>query len=404
MEQEPAPSLWTSILETLEQLIVPDWGDAIAFLPLALLGLVALALLWLAFQWRRAGRHNRSRVMPRQGPMTPEGVHLPGPSRWPFLTPIGFGFLLFGLAVPPRDETGAASGFANLPLLGIGLLIMLAGVAGWLWDAMREWRRTEHEAHSSLAHGALVGQGGGPGLAVGGAPVAVLPRAHSEPPPGVHLPGPSPWPFFAPIGLMLAAFGLVFSPALVIGGIVMAILAAAGWYRDAGREYRAVDADRHPEPVSRDPARAFPRRMVGIYAAVAAIALLAILVPSLIALAGGGPGSAPSGPASGDLAGGSAGPGGPSPDLRIAAQEVAFDTAELSAPADTPLKLAFDNREALPHNVAIYTTSALDEELFVGEVFPGPEMRTYEVPPLPAGSFYFLCSVHPTMNGTFLSQ
>jgi cytochrome c oxidase subunit II len=89
------------------------------------------------------------------------------------------------------------------------------------------------------------------------------------------------------------------------------------------------------------------------------------------------------------------------PALQIAAQNIAFDTAALSAPADTPFKIDFDNRDpSIPHNVAIHEGSPAGPEVFKGEVFPGPAKKTYDVPALPAGTYGFVCSVHPTMTGT----
>ncbi len=44
-----------------------------------------------------------------------------------------------------------------------------------------------------------------------------------------------PWPFFAPIALMFLFAGLVFGPLLILAGLVMGVLAALGWYLDAGR-------------------------------------------------------------------------------------------------------------------------------------------------------------------------
>ncbi len=89
------------------------------------------------------------------------------------------------------------------------------------------------------------------------------------------------------------------------------------------------------------------------------------------------------------------------PALQIAAQNVQFDTAALSAPADTPFKIDFDNRDAsIPHNVAIHEGSPAGPEVFKGEVFPGPAKKTYDVPALKAGTYGFICSVHPTMAGT----
>jgi len=89
------------------------------------------------------------------------------------------------------------------------------------------------------------------------------------------------------------------------------------------------------------------------------------------------------------------------PTLQIAAQNVQFDTAALTAPADTPFRIDFDNRDpSIQHNVAIHEGSPAGPEVWKGEVFPGPTKKTYDVPPLAAGAYGFICSVHPTMAGT----
>lgn len=36
----------------------------------------------------------------------------------------------------------------------------------------------------------------------------------------------------------------------------------------------------------------------------------------------------------------------------------------------------------------------------MGEIFPGPATRDYDVPALEAGTYYFQCDIHPQMNGT----
>ena len=49
---------------------------------------------------------------------------------------------------------------------------------------------------------------------------------------------------------------------------------------------------------------------------------------------------------------------------------------------------------------AIHEGSAAGPELFVGDVFPGVEVRTYDVPAIEPGEYAFVCTVHPTMIGT----
>ena len=39
-----------------------------------------------------------------------------------------------------------------------------------------------------------------------------------------------------------------------------------------------------------------------------------------------------------------------------------------------------------------------------GEIITGVAEATYEVPALPAGTYPFICSVHPNMTGTITAQ
>ncbi len=114
--------------------------------------------------------------------------------------------------------------------------------------------------------------------------------------------------------------------------------------------------------------------------------------------ASGGPSAAPSGaPApSGQAAG---------PTLAVTAFNIAFDTTQLQAPADTPFKIDFDNKDpSTPHNIAIHEGSPTGAEVWKGEIFPGPAKKTYDVPALKAGTYAFVCSVHPNMTGTLTVQ
>lgn len=84
----------------------------------------------------------------------------------------------------------------------------------------------------------------------------------------------------------------------------------------------------------------------------------------------------------------------------IGAENVAFDKDELEFAANTAVRLAFDNQEALPHNVAIFKgEDASGEKVFTGELITGPRKVTYQIPPLEPGRYFFKCDVHPNMTG-----
>ena len=87
--------------------------------------------------------------------------------------------------------------------------------------------------------------------------------------------------------------------------------------------------------------------------------------------------------------------------LQLTASGIAYDKTDLAAPANTPFQIDFTNNDAgIPHNVSIHVGSATGTEVFKGEIFTGTGARTYDVPALPAGTYTFVCSVHPNMVGT----
>jgi plastocyanin len=87
--------------------------------------------------------------------------------------------------------------------------------------------------------------------------------------------------------------------------------------------------------------------------------------------------------------------------LVITAQNIMYVQKTVTAPAGTPFQIQFENEDAgTPHNVAIHAGQATGDEIFQGTVFNGIETRTYDVPALDAGTYAFVCTVHPTMVGT----
>jgi len=91
--------------------------------------------------------------------------------------------------------------------------------------------------------------------------------------------------------------------------------------------------------------------------------------------------------------------------LTLTASGIAFDTDSLEVPADTPFQIVFANNDAgIPHNVAIHKDSPTGELVWSGDIFNGVETRTYDVPALPAGTYGFVCVVHPNMTGTLTAK
>ena len=111
-------------------------------------------------------------------------------------------------------------------------------------------------------------------------------------------------------------------------------------------------------------------------------------------------------PSSAASAGASAPAGSGNLDVvQISALAVKYEQTSLTAPADTPFQVSFENKDAgVPHNVTLHLGDTNGAELFKGEIFNGVATRVYDVPALDAGSYAFVCSVHPTMIGTLTVQ
>ncbi len=91
------------------------------------------------------------------------------------------------------------------------------------------------------------------------------------------------------------------------------------------------------------------------------------------------------------------------PPINLTAQNIKFDQATLTAPA-TGFTIHFDNKDAgTSHDVDILDSSGA--KVVDNKDFPGPAVQDYPVGPLPAGTYKFECSIHPTlMFGTLTIQ
>ena len=109
---------------------------------------------------------------------------------------------------------------------------------------------------------------------------------------------------------------------------------------------------------------------------------------------------------SGTAGGGTASPGPTLPTgsevLKITAENVAYDVHALSVGANKAFGIDFNQKDANVggHNVEIKdSTGAV---VFDGEVLKDPAEVTYSVPALTAGTYTFVCKIHPipSMTGT----
>jgi plastocyanin len=305
-------------------------------------------------QYRRLGP--RRRRPGRIKPVTPPGVHMPGPTYAPIFAAVGTFLLFLGVVF-------------NGWILILGLIALLLTLLYWGREGLTDYDHVAGD-HPQLA-----------------------PVVHAGPPPGVHMPGPSFRPILASLGVAVLFAGLVFGGWVLVVGLVFTITALLGWLNDARKEYRQVVRADTTGHLENEPAPGWPKTVVSVFTflIVAAVALNAGWFPPRSAVGGDG---APSGSAAPSGAPAAA-PG----TIAVVAEGVKFTTAALAAPADVPLKIDFDNKDAgTPHDVDVLDDAGT--RVYDMKEFSGPARKTFDVPPLKAGTYRFECSIHPAlMNG-----
>jgi plastocyanin len=84
--------------------------------------------------------------------------------------------------------------------------------------------------------------------------------------------------------------------------------------------------------------------------------------------------------------------------VTVTAAELEFDASTIEATAGEAFTITFDNADSVPHNISVYTEEG-GEVIIEGEIIDGGETVAVEVPALEAGTYYFMCDLHPDMNG-----
>lgn len=88
-------------------------------------------------------------------------------------------------------------------------------------------------------------------------------------------------------------------------------------------------------------------------------------------------------------------------DVQMSASNVAFDQATVTVPAGKAFTIAFTNHDSMPHNVAI--KDANGAKAFTGDVVTNG-VTVYSVGSLAAGTYTFVCDIHPGMTGTMTAR
>ena len=336
--------LWHQLLEVLAQFVIPEWGELIGLLPVFLAVLAGLWLLRTVVRFATAGptRRGKSRITP----ITPPGIHMPGPTYAPVFAAIGLGILLFGIVLGGEWVI-------------VGIVALVLSLLYWGREGLAEY---DH----------LVGAERLP---------AVIPAG---PPPGVHMPGPSFRPVMGALAMAVLFFGLVFGGWLLLAGVLFLAAVLLGWLADARGEYtKTVEADStgHMENL---PDPGYPKRMLGTFTIITVLAVL--LTAGVLPPRDPEPVAVEETP----------GPSGPS----IIAKGVKYDKHALEVPAGAPFTIAFRNEDpaGVHHDVDLRSESG--DVLVDHAVIDGGETADYAFDAQPAGTYILICSVHPFADMT----
>ena len=87
--------------------------------------------------------------------------------------------------------------------------------------------------------------------------------------------------------------------------------------------------------------------------------------------------------------------------VTVVAKDIAFKNPDVAVKAGAPVQIVLDNQDGAPHNIAI--SDANGQGVFKGDIVSNAKV-TYNVPALAAGTYTFICEVHPNMKGTITAK
>lgn len=340
-----------ALLDVAATFITPDWGSLVQLIPV---GLAIVVIAWLLLTLRMFATAGPTRRAPaRVKPLPPPGLHMPGGSVAPILVAFGATALFAGVLI------GGVWTIA-------GVVILVATLVMWGREAVRDYDHLE--------------------------PVSTLPAVIHEPPPGVHMPGPSIRPFLGALGSTVFLAGFILGGWVLLVGAIFLAYTLIGWLVDFTAEYRKVEqADRtgHLENI-------VPRRLPTV--ALGVFAVLFVLVALMQA------GVFPPRIGTAAAPGASASPAAALPPgtFAIVAKNVAYDLKAIEVPAGQAFHIKFTNDDVgVDHDVDI-RDAAGQAVLQDKPHTPGGQTATYDYTGLPPGTYTFICSVHPieAMTGT----
>lgn len=93
-------------------------------------------------------------------------------------------------------------------------------------------------------------------------------------------------------------------------------------------------------------------------------------------------------------------PSWPADALVVTANNLQFNTKQLQIKAGADTTLVLINKDVDTHNIAIRTRSGFDGDVLFRFDPVSSTTVVLTVGPLPKGNYFFLCEVHPAMNGT----